>query len=165
MGTVGGQSSVTSHISGGGDGVGSGRDWKRQESGHSMRFRPKGQGQLRGLGLGGGRQLFSGWDRLKYCSILSRQKWKISIGLAVVGERNQSLPSGKGEYWGPRGQWDWGWGLGTGGGDKRSRAWSGPCPCKMPTLGPRGVGIPKPPSLVRGTGRSPTGRKDEDQTS
>lgn len=26
--------------------------WKKRESGHSTRFRPKGQGQLRGCGLG-----------------------------------------------------------------------------------------------------------------
>ena len=55
-------------------------------------------------------QLFPGWDRFKYCSVLTRQKWKISIKLAVVGDRNQSLPSGNRGYWGPGGQREWGWG-------------------------------------------------------
>ena len=106
------------------------------------------------MGWERGRQLFSGWDRLKYCSVLTRQKWKISIKLAVVGERNQSLPSGKGDYWGPEGQWEWGWGStaqagpGTGGGVKWTGAWAGPRPCEVPTFRPGGVGIPKPTSLV-----------------
>ena len=56
-------------------------------------------------------QLFPGWDRLKYGSVLSRQKWKTRISLAVVGDRNQSLPSGKGGVWGTWGTKGMGLGL------------------------------------------------------
>lgn len=94
VGNCGGQPSVTSCISGGGDRVGLDLEGKRQGSVHSTRFRPKGQGQLRAVGWKRGRQLFSGWDRLTYCSVLTGPKWKTSVKLALLGERNQSLPSG-----------------------------------------------------------------------
>lgn len=51
---------------------------KREGSVHSTGFRPARQGQLRAVGQQRGRQLFSGWDRLEYCSVLTRQKWKMS---------------------------------------------------------------------------------------
>lgn len=51
VGPCGGQLSVTSYITGGRDGVVLDQGGKSQGSGHSTRFRPKGQGQLRGRGL------------------------------------------------------------------------------------------------------------------
>lgn len=106
----GGQPSVTYCISGGGDRVGLDPGGKRQGSIHSTRFRPKGQGQLRAVGWKRGRQLFSGGDRLKYCSVLTRQTWKNSIKLAVLGvgwgEKSEPAFSvGEGQYWGTDRQW------------------------------------------------------------
>lgn len=160
MGLCGGQSSVASCISGGGDRVGLDPEGKRQGSVHSTRFRPKGQGQLRAMGWKRGRQLFSGWDRLKYCSVLTRRKWKISIKLAVLGERNQNLPSS----WGRRVLGNrWTMEMRKGGlhcpwpgqeaglnGLGLSLAWSGLGLSEVPTFGPQGVGIPFPLLLWSG---------------
>ena len=70
---------------------------KSQGSVHSTRFRPKRQRQLRAVGWKRGRQLLPGWDGLRYCSVLTGQKWEISIKLAVLGRgREWSLPPGWG---------------------------------------------------------------------
>lgn len=50
-----------------------------------------------GDGLGRGWQLFSGWDRFTYSSVLARQQWKISLTLALLGERSESLLGSTGE--------------------------------------------------------------------
>lgn len=165
VGNCGGQPSVTSCISGGGDRVGLDLEGKRQGSVHSTRFRPKGQGQLRAVGWKRGRQLFSGWDRLTYCSVLTGPKWKTSVKLALLGERNQSLPSGGGSNGEPRDS-----------GDKEGRTpvplagtaeglkglriflvWAALSLSDVPTFRPQGIGIPKPPPLVEWTRRLPHG--------
>lgn len=105
-----------------------------------------------------GQQLFSGWDRLKYCSVLTRQKWKISIKLAALGETNQSLPSGAGGIGelGDNEDREW-WTTLASAGPRQAQevrlnglsiysAWSGLSPCEVSTFGPGGVGgsIPTP---------------------
>lgn len=90
-------------------------------------------------------QLFPGWDRFKYCSVLTRQKWKISIKLAVWGTEIRAFlleTGGTGDLgdkrngagapatWaGPR----------TGSRVTWARAWSGPSPCEVSTFRPGGT--------------------------
>ena len=75
-------------------------------------------------------QLFPGWDRFKYCSVLTRQKWKISIKLAVWGTEIRAFLLETG---------------GTGDlGDKRNgtgapATWAGPSPCEVSTFRPGGT--------------------------
>lgn len=101
----------------------------------------------------------------------------MSIKPVVVGERNQSLPSGAGGVLGNQGT------MGMGGGNYTALGWvqavqgqevglkglgislacSGFSPCEVPAFGPGDVGIPMPPPLVGWMGRSPTVREDQDQ--
>lgn len=116
------------------------------------------------MGCERGQQLFSGWDRLKYCSVLTRQKWKIRIKLAALGETNQSLPSGVGGVGklgdnedregrttlpsaGPRQAQEQEVRLS---GLDISLAWSGLSPCEVSTFGPGGVGVSIPSPLSWG---------------
>lgn len=85
-------------------GVGPGREEARVWTFHAIQTQRTRAAEESWAGRGAG-SCFSGLDRLKWCSVLTREKWKMSIKLAVLGERNQSFPSGAGEYWGTQGQW------------------------------------------------------------
>lgn len=144
-GPCGGQPSVTSYISGGRDGVGLDQGGQRQGSGHSMRFRPKGQGQLRGhwLGEGPAAVFWVGQDQIQLCSHQA-ESGKLAPSWKNWGREIRAFL-----LVGTQGQWEQGGedntapGLaqaspGTGGGVKLDC--SGLSPCEVPTFGPAGVG-------------------------
>lgn len=60
------------------------------------------------MGWDRGWQLSSGRDRFRYSSALARQKWKISIKLALLGERTLEPSFWWGECWGTQRQWEQG---------------------------------------------------------